>query len=92
MNNIINTKKYNEEVLFAEDRLVKIARQDMNFLMDLAKVNKRRRARICTHGHIDDDVHEMFIVHSKGAYIRPHKHINKSESLHIIDGLVSSFV
>ncbi len=28
----------------------------------------------------------MFIVHKKGAYIRPHKHLKKSESFHLITG------
>ena len=28
----------------------------------------------------------MFIYHSKGAYIRPHKHLNKEESFHLISG------
>lgn len=28
----------------------------------------------------------MFIVHKKGAYIRPHKHLSKSESLHVMEG------
>ena len=30
----------------------------------------------------------MFIVHPKGAYVRPHKHINKIESMLVIDGEV----
>lgn len=92
MKKIINTKQYNEEVLVAEDHIVKIARQDIDFLINRAKGNKRRRIRICAHGHIDDEVHEMFIVHSKGAYIRPHKHLEKSESFHIIDGLADTIM
>ena len=28
----------------------------------------------------------MLIIHTKDTYVRPHKHFNKSESLHIIEG------
>jgi len=28
----------------------------------------------------------MLIVHAKNTYVRPHKHLNKSESFHIIEG------
>ena len=28
----------------------------------------------------------MMIILSKGTYIRPHKHVNKVESLHVIAG------
>ena len=30
----------------------------------------------------------MLIVHERGAYVRPHKHPAKTESTHIIEGLV----
>jgi cupin fold WbuC family metalloprotein len=30
----------------------------------------------------------MLIVHERGAYVRPHKHTGKTESAHIIEGLV----
>lgn len=88
----MHTKRYNEEVLFAEDQVVKIARQDIDFLINRAKCNKRKRIRLCTHKDIDDKVHEMFIIHYKDAYIRPHKHLEKSESFHIIDGLVDTIL
>ena len=48
--------------------------------------NTRERVRLCTHQSVEDAVHEMLIVHIKGTYIRPHKHPNKSESFHIIEG------
>ena len=28
----------------------------------------------------------MFIVLSKETYIRPHKHVNRIESLHVVEG------
>ncbi len=44
------------------------------------------RARICTHHAPDEVVHEMLIVVMRESYIRPHKHLTKSESFHMIEG------
>ena len=38
------------------------------------------------HKNINDHLHEMFIVHKKDCYVRPHKHIGKTESFLLIDG------
>ena len=38
------------------------------------------------HKDIKDNLHEMIIILSKETYIRPHKHLNKAESLHVIEG------
>ncbi len=46
-----------------------------------------KRARLCCHRGNEDKIHEMLIVLNNGTYIRPHKHLNKSESLHVIEGL-----
>ena len=35
-----------------------------------------------------DRLHEMLIVHQRGAYVRPHKHPGKMESTHVVKGLV----
>ena len=44
------------------------------------------KSRICSHTSNKDKIHEMFIFHKKGAYVRPHRHINKLESFHLISG------
>tara|TARA_B100001769_G_C21870493_1_gene471082 strand:- start:381 stop:752 length:372 start_codon:yes stop_codon:yes gene_type:complete len=38
------------------------------------------------HKNEKDKLHEMIILLAKDTYIRPHKHINKVESLHVIEG------
>ena len=55
-------------------------------------MNYRKRARICTHRSNDDALHEMLIAISADSYIHPHKHINKIESFHIVEGLVDMVV
>jgi len=47
------------------------------------------RARICVHQDPVDKVHEMLIAFVKGSYVRPHKHRDKSESFHLIQGNLS---
>jgi len=44
------------------------------------------KSRVCSHTSNKDKIHEMFIFHKKGAYVRPHRHINKLESFHLISG------
>ena len=52
----------------------------------LAMLNKRLRIRLCTHVSPNDKLHEMFIIHAKDCYVRPHKHIGRVESMAIIEG------
>ena len=80
--------KFNEEVLYASDDVVKVDSNDIKELKQKAEQNRRSRIRLCAHKNIDDSIHEMLIVHKKNCYVRPHKHINKTESFHIIEGSV----
>jgi cupin fold WbuC family metalloprotein len=80
--------KLNDEVLVASSPLVQLGREDIEALKQRALGNPRRRIRICAHPDTADRLHEMLIVHTRGAYVRPHKHLQKSESVHIIEGEV----
>jgi cupin fold WbuC family metalloprotein len=82
----MNTTKFNEEVLFASDAIVQLDSSDIAELKKRAKQNPRKRIRICAHNDTRDQVHEMLIVHEKSCYVRPHKHKDKTESFHIIEG------
>jgi len=84
----MRTKQQNLEVLYSDEPIVKIQRSDMEFLKQKSCSNDRQRIRLCTHKDVDDKLHEMFIVHGKDAYVRPHKHLHKSESFHVIEGEV----
>jgi len=48
-----------------------------------------RRARLCLHSTEESKVHEMLIVLAMGTYIRPHRHHQKSESFHLLEGEVT---
>lgn len=82
----MNLKEINEEVFYLRDAITKVNHKDIEFLKNKATDNKRKRVRACSHKGVEDSLHEMLIVHAKGAYIRPHKHINKIESFHMIEG------
>jgi len=79
-------QRLNDEVLVATEPLVWIGEEEIAELKTLAAANLRRRIRICAHSEPKDRLHEMLIVHVEGAYIRPHKHLGKSESVHVIEG------
>jgi len=80
--------KYPEEIIFNSDEFVMLDIGSVADLIEISKKNKRRRARICAHNSEEDKLHEMFIVHEKDTYVRPHKHINKTESFHLIHGKI----
>lgn len=72
--------------------MVAVGPEDIDRLKELAQENSRKRMRLCTHDDVADSLHEMFIVHELGAYVRPHKHLGKVESFHVIEGAVDVVV
>jgi len=78
--------KFNDEVFHSLESSFSLKKTDIDELVNLANLNQRRRVRLCSHSSPKDLIHEMFIVHKKGEYIRPHKHINKIESMMVISG------
>jgi len=85
---MIQVKQFNDEVLYAVDRIVQVDQLDITELIHRATDNTRKRVRICTHQDVADKLHEMLIVHTHDTYVRPHKHFGKSESFHVIEGAV----
>ena len=79
-------KKFNDEVFYCGDGIVKVRRDDIYELKKFARETPRKRSRLCAHKDIESSLHEMLIIHEKGIYIRPHKHLGKSESFLIIEG------
>jgi len=84
----MNLRKVNEEVFIAEDRIVRFGDREIAFLKQQAQASPRKRARICAHKTDDDALHEMLIAISAASYIHPHRHLDKSESFHIVEGRV----
>src|SRR5262249_21547916 len=82
----MDARTLNQEVLVAQGPIVRVDRTDIEPLKIQAARNERRRMRLCAHEAPDDRLHEMLIVLRKAVYVRPHKHTNKTESFHIMEG------
>jgi len=79
-------KKINNEVFYTKNTITQINEKDISFLKTNIKNTEKRRIRLCTHLNEQDSLQEMFIALSNETYIRPHKHLNKPESLHVLEG------
>lgn len=79
-------------IFLADDPIVKIGQDDITFVKHEALRAKTGRARICAHRSNNDSLHEMMIAITSGSYIHPHKHVDKVESFHIIEGEVDVVV
>ncbi|EJO69144.1 WbuC family cupin fold metalloprotein [Leptospira kirschneri] len=88
MINYSNQTKISEEVYHSVHQFFTLQKSDIQKLIEIAKETKRERARICSHPNSNEFLQEMFIVHPKDTYVRPHRHINKPESMMILEGEV----
>jgi cupin fold WbuC family metalloprotein len=85
---VINLEKKSDEVFVALDAIVQWGDEEIAFVKRTALASPRKRARICAHKSNDDALHEMIIAIAASSYIHPHRHIEKAESFHIIEGEV----
>jgi len=82
--------KYTERsdgVYYIEEAVTVVGRQHVEFLKSAIKRTAKGRVRLCVHRDESDSIHEMFILLQKGEYIRPHRHLNKPESLCATEGV-----
>lgn len=84
----LTQNKLNSEVYHSNEDFFSFCKDDIDHLIQLAKKTPRKRIRYCSHSSSQDSLHEMFIVHPKDAYVRPHMHIDKIESMLVLDGEV----
>ena len=60
----------------------------IDMLIEAAASEPKRRARLNLHNSDDDLLHEMIIAFRKDSLNMPHRHVGKSESMHMIRGRV----
>jgi cupin fold WbuC family metalloprotein len=84
----VKLRKLNEEVFVADEPIVRLGPAEIAFVKERALASPRRRARICAHPGPEDRLHEMLIAISGDSYIHPHRHFDKAESFHIVEGNV----
>lgn len=83
----MRTREEGPEVRYAADDVVAVTAADIEELKLAAERNERRRVRLCAHRDVGDALHDMLIVHRRETYVRPHKHLAKPESFHVVEGL-----
>src|SRR5689334_9781804 len=78
--------------IFNQEEIFSVAQSQVETLKQQSLLAPRQVMRICLHSSPKAALHEMLIVHQQSAYVRPHKHLNKSESFHVIEGELDVFI
>ena len=89
MSTLINL---NDEVEINQSDFIAIDQTWIERIKAIAKNNGSGKYRTCIHQSEKDDVHEMLIVHTSRAYVRPHKHRINGESLQFIEGVGTAII
>lgn len=84
---MLTVRELSTEVLVADQPIVNISQREIELLKERVLRSPRKRIRICAHRTSTDCLHEMFIVFTRESYIRPSKHLDKDESLHVLEGV-----
>jgi len=79
-------KEISDEVSVQTSDLSELNKINIQHLIQKAENIESKKYRLCIHENSREPVHEMFIIHPKNMYVRPHKHINKSESMLVLSG------
>lgn len=79
-------KKVSNEVYVSADTYPTADRAALHVLSEALHASINGRIRLCTHKDGQDPLHEMFIVFSGNNYVMPAKHLDKDESLLLIEG------
>lgn len=75
------------EVFTQEDDIVEVGPDWLERLKDAASASPLRRARLCLHHGSNDAVQEMILVLCNDVVLfRPHRHLQKTESFHLVEG------
>jgi len=88
----MNWEEKSPEVFVAPGGIVQVKSNDLDRLKTNARESPKKRSRLCAHPGPEDRLHEMLIVLDRSTYVRPHRHRDKAESFHIIEGEVDVFL
>lgn len=87
MVNLSRQYRESSEVFLSSERMFSLDSNNIAELKAAASENRRKRIRFCSHASPDELVHEMLILQPQGVYIRPHLHLDKPESMLILEGM-----
>lgn len=77
---------------FCQNRPVCVNTELVSQLKEISKkLNGVKNIRVCLHENPAAKFHDMIVLEHKDKYYRPHKHLKKGESFHIIEGQMGIF-
>lgn len=79
-------RRVTDEVFFADEAVARLGQAEIELVKQQAAISRRRRARLCLHRSETDAVHEMLIALGADGYVRPHRHLGRGESFHVVEG------
>jgi cupin fold WbuC family metalloprotein len=78
---------------FSIKRPVCVSKELIGMLKRISEENENKNARLCLHASPDDSLHDMIILEYQNKKCRkPHKHLEKEETLHMIEGKMVSLI
>ena len=77
--------------IFVKQLPATVDRNMIKLLVKTAEAANGKSIRLCLHDNPAALFHTMVIVDQGGTYYRPHKHIDKGECFHIIEGQMALF-
>lgn len=79
-------------VVYSTEEYPAVSRDDIGDLMGQeAGLPHPGTMRLCLHPGPSSLLHEMYIVHRAGSYLRPHRHKDKDESCVVVSGEMALF-
>ena len=72
--------------VFSTSDLELVGKDWLDQLKKYAEEEPYRRARFCLHPSTDDLVQEMIIAFCRDSLVPPHRHVDRNESIHVIEG------
>jgi cupin fold WbuC family metalloprotein len=88
---MLKMRREAEEVFIADEPIVSVGREEIEFLKSVVPTTTRKRVRLCAHTSSENTLHEMFVVYTNCTYVRPNLHLGKDEALHILEGEADFF-
>ncbi|XDZ69369.1 WbuC family cupin fold metalloprotein [Alphaproteobacteria bacterium LSUCC0226] len=79
-------KRLNDFVYLETDKISYLSKAQHAFLANKMTEKHLDRVRICNHLNPRERLHEMLMLFSKDTFVTPSLHIDKEESLFILDG------
>ncbi len=77
---------------FCRSLPVKVDQRLIRELRQISEENDNANVRVCLHESPQAAFHDMIILERAGRYYRPHKHLQKGETWHIMEGTMGVFV